>query len=274
MKIAVCVIAKWESQYILEWVEHYKGLGFDNILFYDNNELDDDSQYLILKPYIKDGFIIYHNRRGLSGNTIQKQAYRDCMIKYRDIYDWIAFYDADEFLVIDDNFTIKEFLDDAKFQDYTGVCLNLVEYGDNDMVYNDKRPLKERFTQPIKKTRSMVKTIIQTKNCKIVNNWKSVHYPFIDNKINNICNANGDSITNIQTCAQAFITPSIYLNHYIFKTIEECVTKIKKGDINNRTYDNSSIKERIDDYCRRFFSLNKITIEKLKYICDSFPELQ
>ena len=37
MKIAVCAIMKDENQYIEEWSNHYKNLGFDHIFIYDNN---------------------------------------------------------------------------------------------------------------------------------------------------------------------------------------------------------------------------------------------
>ena len=91
MRVAICAIGKWEEQYLPEWVEHYKSLGFDNIIFYDNNDEGDDGQYMVLKPYIDEGFVIYHDWRGKQKQA-QFQVYSHCALKYHSIFDWIAFF--------------------------------------------------------------------------------------------------------------------------------------------------------------------------------------
>ena len=41
MNIGICAIAKWENDYVEEWVNHYIDvIGADRIYLYDNN--DDD----------------------------------------------------------------------------------------------------------------------------------------------------------------------------------------------------------------------------------------
>lgn len=37
IKIALCCIVKDENEYIDEWVNHHKNIGFDQIIIYDNN---------------------------------------------------------------------------------------------------------------------------------------------------------------------------------------------------------------------------------------------
>ena len=36
-KVALCAIGIMENQYVAEFVNHYKNLGFDKIFLYDNN---------------------------------------------------------------------------------------------------------------------------------------------------------------------------------------------------------------------------------------------
>ena len=38
MKAVICAIAKFEYNYIYEWVEYHLNLGFDKIVIYDNND--------------------------------------------------------------------------------------------------------------------------------------------------------------------------------------------------------------------------------------------
>lgn len=38
MKVAICVIARLENNYLREWVEYYLKLGVDTIFLGDNNE--------------------------------------------------------------------------------------------------------------------------------------------------------------------------------------------------------------------------------------------
>lgn len=121
----MCVISKLEDQYLNEYAEHYKSIGFNNILFYDNNEIDDNKQYDVLKPYIDEGFVIYNDWKGKQGNIVQKEAYRHCVKTYKDKYDWIAFFDADEFLELVEHKTIQDFLNsNKKFNDFDCIGIN------------------------------------------------------------------------------------------------------------------------------------------------------
>ena len=62
-----------EEKYLVEWIEYYKLLGFDSILFGDNNNPGNNSHYDILKKYIDEGFVIYHDLRG--DNNYQQQKF-------------------------------------------------------------------------------------------------------------------------------------------------------------------------------------------------------
>lgn len=81
VKTLVCCIAKDENLYIREWVEHYKNIGFTNVVIYDNNDEDDEQFDEVIEDYIKSGFAIIENFRG-EKDCQQLRAYQNCYDKY------------------------------------------------------------------------------------------------------------------------------------------------------------------------------------------------
>ena len=98
LSVAICVIAKEENLYIKEFVDYYKELGVKKIFLYDNNDLNGENFNEILKSEIINCFIEIINYRGLK--SPQFKAYNECYTKNNQKFDWIGFYDVDEFLYI------------------------------------------------------------------------------------------------------------------------------------------------------------------------------
>ena len=57
MKVALFAIGRMENRYAVEWVEHYKNIGFDKIFIYDNNFGDEEHFEDVLQPYIDSRFV-------------------------------------------------------------------------------------------------------------------------------------------------------------------------------------------------------------------------
>ena len=85
-----------ENNYIREFVEHHKSIGFDNIVLYDNNDIDGEHFEDVISDYINSGYVILKDQRGKE--LVQIPSYTDCYNIYKDKYDWIAYFDIDEFL--------------------------------------------------------------------------------------------------------------------------------------------------------------------------------
>ena len=64
VKTLVCGIAKLENDYIREWVEHYKKLGFTNVVIYDNNDTNGERFEDVIGDYISEGYVIIEDARG------------------------------------------------------------------------------------------------------------------------------------------------------------------------------------------------------------------
>ena len=147
MKTLLCCIGRRENQHIREFVEWYKNLGFTNIVLYDNNYDGEEDFRDAIGDYIDDGYVIlkdYRNKR-----KCQLEAYNSCYNEYKDDYDWFAFFDCDEFLVLTKKKTIDEYLSSILFKNFDMIHLNWMCYGDSDLLESDDRTLNEMFTKPI-----------------------------------------------------------------------------------------------------------------------------
>ena len=260
-KIALCCIAKLENEYIRFFVEYYKNLNFDKIIIYDNNEPDGELFEDVIDDYIKSGFAEIINFRGKKSAI--KDAYQDCYDRYNKEYDWIAFFDCDEFLTFADNTKdIHSFLSQEIYSPYQIIQINWMVYGDNEMLDTDGKNVIERFKNPIKpydfKTiyqkfpeNGHIKSILRGGLHHIV--WNSPHYP--TNRYYRCCNPRGKTVTISHK--QEIDYSKAYLRHYSTKTIGEWVKyKIMKG---NTVY---SIGETSFD---AFYRYNKKTEEKERY---------
>jgi len=106
--ICICSIGKNENLYVREFVEYYFNLGIDKIFIYDNNDINGEKFENVLMDFIQNNFVEIIDVRGLS--SIQIPIYNYCYRKYNKFYDWIGFLDFDEFLFIENNKTIKNYI--------------------------------------------------------------------------------------------------------------------------------------------------------------------
>lgn len=259
-KTLLCTIAKNENKYILEFIQHYKKLKFDKIIIYDNNEIKGENFSDILKNDIENNFVKIVNIRGLK--TPQKKALEHCY-KYNNYdYEWIAFYDIDEYLYLLNYSYINDFLSSANFNKCQSIIINWVYYGDNDKIFYEAKPLEERFVNSVNLTEeirenkymySAAKTIVRG---GLYLNWgRFPHY--LKNTVN--CRPNGNILKD-------YLSPpeysDAYLKHYTTKTTEEYIEKLNKGDVLEE-FNTDYIKYRIYGY---YFLFNKITKQKIDLI--------
>ena len=267
--VALCAIAKNENNYIKEWVDHYKQLGFDKIFLFDNNDIDGERFDKILETDIKQKFVEIIDVRGKTNQQIAcyNELYHSKKLKN---YQWVAFFDIDEFLCTN-NQDIHEWLANPIYDNFDGIAINWKYFDDNDLykVENDNYSIT-RFTHEYEEKdwqyaqHRFTKRILRT-NCDLTIN--SSHGPlraakmseYKGDKTNNIivCNVDGQKIIN-DIVIKNWTYTNGYLAHYRFKTIEEYINnKMKRGY--PTLYKNSGKDMKIAD----FFALNDITPEKL-----------
>ena len=145
-KVCLCTIGKNENSYIREFVEYYKKYGVDKIFLYDNNDLNGKNFGEVISDYINSGFIELIDYRNISSDS-QILSYNDCYKKNYKNYDWLIFYDIDEYIYLKDFKNIKSYLGDKRFFECERIQLNWIFYTDNNLLYYDNRTLAERFTE-------------------------------------------------------------------------------------------------------------------------------
>ena len=261
-KVCICASGKKENKYIKEYVDHYKALGVDKIFLYDNNDIDDEKFEDVLSDYIKDNFIEIFNYRGKVAP--QLKIYEKCYNSNKMKYDWFIFFDIDEFIHLNNYNRIKEFLTEKKFKDCKLIYFNCVRHTDNDLLNYDNRSVAERFPTVLwDSTMYTLKTIIRGKTKRNIR-FRTTHW--LNRGLRGGCNVFGESVIPTRKVRLGYKInkpkfKQYYIDHYCFKSTEEYINKINKGDGvfgNNKRTKMHKI--------NLYFGYNKITSEKINYI--------
>ena len=256
-RICLCTVGKRENLYAKEFVDHYKQLGYSHIYIYDNNDVDGEKFEDVLQDEIKSNFVSIINFRGIIGK--QCRIYRDCYAKNNKNYEWLSFFDFDEFLDIKPKAnTIKEFLTNKRYEKCTIIKINFLFYSDNELLYYDNRTVQERFTKPLRRQGSngFVKTTVRG---GLTPNYWSVKCGIHSSSFK--CYACNSAGKKVSYKAQA-IWPSFKyarLKHYYTKSTEEYANKCSRGSASSKV---RWTKRRKKFKYRLYFTYNKKTEEK------------
>ena len=257
IKICVCTVGKIENRYIEEFVEHYFKYGIDTIFLYDNNDINGEKFEEVINNYIIKGFVKLINYRGKIRALMEMM--NDCYIRNYRYYDWLIFFEIDEYIYLKNVKNIKNFFRKSRFNKCERIQLNWIFHTDNNLLYYDQRPLKERFPQREKKARGVkigdwngIKSILRGHIPNIT--IECVHT--LNHKLKT-CDGFGHpkQIDGIITKNADF--EYYYIDHYYSKSTEEFINKINKGDalfVDNRM-----------DRIRTYFAYNQITKEKIDF---------
>lgn len=265
-KVALCCIAKCENDYIKEFVAYYKQLGFDRIYIYDNNNSTEEDISNILSDYVRQGYceiIDYKDK-----TICQLKAYQDCYETHKHHFDWIAYFDCDEFLTFTQSITIKEFLRQKQFNRYQLIHINWMVYGDNNLLYNDGRKVVDRFVKPIYPLNfkrqfdfpenNHIKTIMRGNLHKIYWNCTphtpiSLYYKCC-NPIGKECDPN--------SAFHPYDFSKAYIRHYFSKTIDEWMNIKQKRGYPDQDEKSAALKLAT----KTFFTINIWSREKQKIV--------
>ena len=269
LKVCLCTIGKKENLYATEFVEHYKKIGYDKIFIYDNNDIDDEKFEDVLNRQISMNFVEIINYRGYRGKrqSPQSEAFVDCYEKNKNKYNWLSFFDFDEFLELKTNKNIKEYLNNIKFKKCANIKINWLMFSDNDLLYYENIPIQKRFTKPLyhDNANQIIKSIVRG-NLKF-NYWRNMNNPHSSNNYLKACNSMGNVTDPTAFYSSPFNHEYSYLKHYPTKTIEEYCNKIKRGrsdiliKLDNKT---------LEYYFNYFFERNKRTKAKIDYFKKAF----
>lgn len=219
MKVAVCLLARDEARCLLEWMAYNLVLGFDEILVYDNDSIDGTRQ-LVEHARKVDPRIRYFAWPDIPGRAPQRPAYNHAL--RRSDADWIAFIDADEFIVLRQHDRIGDFL--AGFDDRIGaVCLHWRIFGSSGHKTYANDLVIRRFARCAERYHPLVKSIVRRSAVAQMR----VHFAML---ASGICvGADGRQVE-----ARCNIRPipsehPASINHYVLKSAEEYQAKVARG---------------------------------------------
>lgn len=211
---SVCLIIKNDHDYIREWIDYYRLIGVDHFYIADNNSSPPLRE--ILSDYIEHGIITYtyDTRVGPQGYV-----YNECLRNYGDQNKWIAFFDSDEFLLLKQHDSIRDFL--VNYEEFGAVSIPWYLFGSNGHVEKQKSILPSYTTRHPES--SCYKTIVQPKavihfSVHHVDEFQPGYYA-VDPALNRVEGA----ITQHQ------VSDVAQLNHYFLRSLRDYEEKIARG---------------------------------------------
>jgi len=216
-----------EAPYLYEWVVYHLLIGVSH--FYLYNHLSKDNYLEVLQPFIEKGIITLHQHNSVTPPKFIN--YKKCIKEYKDETQWIAFIDLDEYVVVKDNNNLRSYMEG--FENYNGVGLCWLYYGNNNIQKQDDRLVFERFPMREKisniKTERLFKTIADPRQIDTnkISNPHYFHYKdgkFVDEKYSEIgAGAPGAPEDPAFTCTPSY--ENAYIAHYKRKSLEEFINR-------------------------------------------------
>jgi len=222
-KIALVCVAKEEDLYLQEWIDYHLKLGFDDIHIFQNewrfNNPIPNERVHFHEWDVK----TYHSKTDpIWVKNLQAKCYTDFSRSYHEEYEWAAFFDVDEFLVLKETNDVKEFI--KNYDDHPCLIINWAIFCDNNIKTFDvnNTSLIKRFTK----------------------RWGDAH---TDGgfQFKSICKLSGNMTHNTHWTNGVWVDPDFkkgnsvhnrnfnfnkaQLNHYYTKTYPEWIEKTKKS---------------------------------------------
>lgn len=219
-----CLIIKDEGRYLSEWLAHYLTLGFDRIVIYDN---DSGPETLAIERFCaaQDERITIIPWPDAPGKYAQITAYEDALGNCST--DWIAFFDADEFLVLKKDASIQSYLMRAP-SDAGAVCINWVVFGSSGATRYRPELVTRRFRRCslANTANAHVKSIVRKAGAVHMDHAHSARlmprFNYVDGDLRRL-DLKGRAFNPRYTYGTA------QLNHYVLKSREEYQGKLRRG---------------------------------------------
>lgn len=222
--LSIVLIAKNEGQYIQEWIEYYRLLGFDKFYIFDNDSTD--HLKLKLQKYIKQGLVDY---KVIHGKARQMDAYNLALKKSQKESKYLAILDADEFVFqLDPQNSILYFLNHTFKADpqIGGVGINWLVFGSSCYVKKPQGLVTQKFLYRSKYSFShneLIKTICDPRKVAGILNPHYVEYKKGYYAVNTL----GEYIKGPKT--KNDVKMPVRINHYFTKSKEEFLEKRARG---------------------------------------------
>eukprot|EP01026_Neomeris_dumetosa_P026651 TRINITY_DN2173_c0_g1_i4.p1 TRINITY_DN2173_c0_g1~~TRINITY_DN2173_c0_g1_i4.p1 ORF type:complete len:325 (-),score=1.44 TRINITY_DN2173_c0_g1_i4:758-1732(-) len=182
LKIMLCAMFKdIHPKDLQEWIEYHRWIG---IQFFYLREHKSTKTEKYLTEYIEQGIVEYTNTNVNSSEDPMETLYKECIDLFRDQYDFIAFLDSDEYIVMQKpGLCFNSFLE--FYKDQGGLAINWIQMGTSGHI---ERPpgatLMNYVNCDLNKTTTFNKYVKSVVNTKYVTEQLNYHLFFMkDNKL-------------------------------------------------------------------------------------------
>lgn len=232
-KLCIMAIFKNEEDYLEEWLQHHMAVGFDHFFLYCNDPNLSKYSYLHLPKYKKHITLIDWTNKVNDPvklyESIQRQAYFDCVQKYKKNCDYLMMLDIDEFVMPMENITLPQFIarqrgpiKAMRFQRYN--------FGSSGHVTKPKGRVIDSYTKR-ERVCSSYKTLINTAYLDNTQKFYGVHdFNYLENKHGKIYNSylryNEKGLPGRCEAGSVNEIPFV-INHYYTKSKQEYMERCK-----------------------------------------------
>ena len=145
-KVAVVAIVRDEKPFLDEWLAYHRLLGVDHFFVYDDEP--DLSMSGFLKPHSPYVTVVpwFERHRHLPGRNKQTKAYTHALSNGLGSFEWVAYIDVDEFLLLKQHATVQEFLSGFD-RSASSVSLNWMVFGHNGFHEDPKGLVTSSLTK-------------------------------------------------------------------------------------------------------------------------------
>lgn len=218
-RFGIVAILRNEAPYLLEWIAHYRVLGFERIVIYDNGS--NDTSCRILGPLADARIVdaVYWRDR----DERQVRAYNDAVRRLRPLVEWCLFADLDEFLVLDPGLTLEDLVPESPEIAAVGIPWRI--FGSGGQRNRGTDLVIERFTKAAPTFHRLVKSLIRLRDVEAM----GIHVPKrIRGRTTDLYGQPLDLLTPRTAPSAARI------HHYFNRSWEEFLSKRLRGDTAQR----------------------------------------
>lgn len=275
--ITICAIMKNEAPYILEWIAYHKAIGIDNFVIYDN--VSSDESYKMLVALDRANIIKCYSQPSDGGGSPQLKVYNHCLRNHGASTQFMAFLDADEFLVPLDGVDAVDWIASTfdSNPDMTAMAVNWKIFGSAGKIRAEPGLVMERFQQAAAGPNRVFKSIVRPGAVREM----AIHYAFLnDGRYGDEKGRPVEFMPEPGGVPGRISAPSsdrLRVNHYMIKSVEEYAIKRNRGNANYSIEHPEKFKRFDDEYFRqadrndvhdqaalRFLEATKDRIEDLK----------
>jgi hypothetical protein len=212
--LGLCAIAKDETPFLREWAAYHHYIGFEKIYIYDNDSRTPvrDSIADLYDLQICDSYT-------MPGKARQLVAYNHCLKNHGHEFEWLAFFDLDEFLCLVHDKDARTLLRD--YEQFAALSINWSIFSSSGKLGSQAGFVTENYTLHLR----------YSINSKCIVRPAMVKMPFTAHHFlySRGCAVNAMKQPSFGAYAPLAID-KVRLNHYPYKSQQDYEERLRRGD--------------------------------------------